>query len=122
MVSREHQAENAWLWLAKLITGGLIIVILIVHLAVNHLAPGGLKNYADVVAYLSNPWIALMEMTFLMLVVTHALLGTRSILLDLNPSIRIIRWMDRILVGLGSLSIIYGIWLIQVIIRQGTGG
>ncbi len=118
----KNPAESSWLWMAKLITGGLIIIILFLHLAVNHLAPGGLKNYTDVAAYLSNPWIALMEMTFLVLVVAHALIGTRSMILDLNPSYQTMRWIDRVLVGIGILSTVYGIGLIEVIIHRGVGG
>jgi succinate dehydrogenase hydrophobic anchor subunit len=104
--------EGAWLWLFKIVAGLLIFVILGVHFVINHLvAPNGLLSYADVVAYFNNPWVVAMEIFFLVFVVSHALVGMRSILLDLNPSSRTLRLADIFMVLLGSVSIVYGIWL-----------
>jgi succinate dehydrogenase / fumarate reductase membrane anchor subunit len=115
--------ENTWLWLAKLVSGALVFTLIIVHIVVNHLISSkGLLSYADVVAYLSNPWIALMESTFLVIVVAHSLLGTRSILLDLNPSASIMRTIDWLFGLIGVVAVVYGIWLIQVIIHSPVGG
>ncbi len=115
--------ENMWMWLLKLVTGALVFILIIVHIIVNHLvATNGLLTYADVVVYLSMPGIALMESTFLVIVVIHALLGTRSILLDLNPSekaIVAIDWGMRV-IGVGAIA--YGLWLIQVIIHSPVTG
>ncbi len=115
--------ENMWMWLLKLVTGALVIILIFVHIIVNHLvAKNGLLTYADVVAYLSNPWIAFMESSFLVIVVVHALLGTRSILLDLNPSKRGIEVMDWSMRVVGLAAIVYGLWLIQVIIHSKVTG
>jgi succinate dehydrogenase hydrophobic anchor subunit len=114
--------ENMWMWLLKLVTGVLVFVLIIVHIIVNHLvASTGLLTYADVVAYLSNPWIAFMESCFLVIVVVHALLGTRSILLDLHPSEKAILAIDWGMRIIGLPAIIYGLWLIQVIIHSKAG-
>ena len=111
--------ENVWLWLAKLVTGALVFAIIILHIIVNHLvAAGGLLTYADVVRYLSNPWVAFMESSFVVIVVAHSLLGTRSILLDLNPGQGLLRAIDGAFLVLGAGAIVYGIWLIQVIIHS----
>ena len=54
--------ENAWLWLAKIVTGVLVVVLILVHIIVNHLVVhGGLLTYADVIAYVATPGIALMK-------------------------------------------------------------
>jgi succinate dehydrogenase hydrophobic anchor subunit len=112
--------ENVWIWLLKIVTGVLVIALLFTHLVVNHLvAPEGLLTYQEVVAYLSNPWVAVMEMSFLVIVVSHALVGTRSIILDLNPSRSMLRWLDGLFTLVGIASVVYGVWLIQVIISQG---
>ncbi len=114
--------ENVWLWLAKLTSGALVLILIGVHLVVNHLvATQGLLSYADVVAYLSYPGIAIMESAFLVIVVSHALLGTRSILLDLNPSAGALRVIDGGLGLVGVGAIAYGLWLIQVIIHSTSG-
>lgn len=121
--STPKSGEGMWLWLAKIASGVLVIVLLFVHLAVNHLIgseSAGLLTFEEVVAYLSNPWIALMEGSFLVIVVTHALLGVRSVLLDLNPSPRAVRLIDWSFSLLGLVSIAYGIWLLRVITSQGV--
>lgn len=122
-ISTPKKGEGAWLWLLKIVSGLLVVALLMVHLVVNHLVGvEGLLTFDEIVAYLSNPWIAFMESTFLVLVVVHALVGTRSILLDLNPSplaLRFINWLFSIV---GVVSIAYGIWLIQAIVAQAPAG
>ena len=108
--------EGAWLWMFKIFAGLMIVIILGVHFIVNHLAaPSGLLSYADVIAYYDNPLIVLMEIVFLVFVVSHALVGMRSIVLDLNPSDRALRLIDGVLVTLGVIATSYGVWLALVI-------
>ncbi len=108
--------ESAWIWLAKIFTGLFVIVLLAIHFAVNHLlAPQGLLTYSDVVAYYSHWIVPVMEIFFLAFVVSHALIGTRSILLDLNPTARWLRFIDIGLVALGAGAIVYGASLIIII-------
>ena len=115
--------EGAGLWLLKIVTGALVITLLFVHLIVNHFtAPHGLLDYHDVAVYLSNPWIAFMEESFLVLVVSHSLLGLRSVVLDLNPARTVLQAINWIFALIGVSAVVYGIWLIQVIVSRGTGG
>src|SRR6266545_4516991 len=112
--------ENVWLWLYKIVTGGLIIILLGVHLIVNHLvAPEGLLTYADVVRYYTVPIVPVMEVAFLIFVVSHALVGLRSIILDLNPPDRILRVIDVVLIAAGTVCTGYGAWLIWIIVQRG---
>ena len=112
--------ESAGLWFLKILTGFLVIVVLVIHLIVNHLiVPGGLLSYADIVQYYQNPIIPIMEIVFLIFVVTHALLGLRSVLLDLRPSNAVLKLINYGLSVLGIGSIAYGIWLILVIASRG---
>lgn len=114
--SISKQREGTWLWLFKIFAGLMIVVLLIVHLVVNHLvAPSGLLSYDDVIRYYDNPLIPIMEITFLVFVVSHALVGMRSIILDLNPSTRVLRLVDIFFYLLGGVSIVYGIWLVVVL-------
>ncbi len=117
--SAPKAGENVWVWLLKILSGVGIIVILIVHLVVNHYtATEGLLTHADVVAYYTNPWIVLMEATFLILVVGHSLIGLRSILLDLKPTQSLLRVLDWSLAAVGVVSVVYGLWLIQAVLAQ----
>lgn len=114
--------EGGWLWFIKAITGLLVIVILFIHLIVNHfVAPNGLLTYADVVKYYQNPIIPIMEIGLVAFAVSHSLIGLRGIILDLKPTqafINIINWLFSI-VGVGA--VIYGIWLIFTIASRGAG-
>jgi succinate dehydrogenase / fumarate reductase membrane anchor subunit len=115
-----RSGEGAGLWFLKILTGFLVIVVLIIHLIVNHLiVEGGLLTYADVVRYYQNSIIPIMEIAFLIFVVTHALMGLRSVLLDLHPSNEILRLINYGLVVLGVGSIAYGTWLVLVIVSRG---
>ena len=115
-----RSGEGAGLWFLKILTGFLVIVVLIIHLIVNHLiVEGGLLTYADVVRYYQIPIIPIMEIAFLIFVVTHALMGLRSVLLDLHPSNKVLRLINYGLVVLGVGSIAYGTWLILVIVGRG---
>jgi succinate dehydrogenase hydrophobic anchor subunit len=120
-VSRPKVQEGAWLWLYKIVAGVLIVVLLGVHFIVNHLvAPGGLLTYVDVVRYYSVPFVPFMEIVFLILVISHALIGLRSIILDLNPSARLLRAADIIFLLAGIAFSIYGAWLVWVIVQRGS--
>jgi succinate dehydrogenase hydrophobic anchor subunit len=113
--------EGAGVWLFKVLAGLLIVVVLGLHFVVNHLvAPGGLLTYADVIAYYQKPLVLVMEGAFLILVVSHSLVGLRSILLDLNPSDRILRIVTWFLWLAGIFAVVYGIWLLIVVSSQGA--
>lgn len=112
--------EKTWLWLYKIIAGVLIVFLLGLHFVINHLvAPQGLLSWSDVVAYYQNPIIPIIEVIFLIVVVSHSLIGLRSIILDLNPSAAVLRGLDILFWVVGVVSIIYGIWLVTVIISFG---
>lgn len=105
--------EGAWLWLFKIVAGLFIVILLGVHFVINHLvAPTGLLTYADVVAYYKVPIVPIMEGFFLVFVISHALVGLRSILLDLNPSDRLLKAVDILFWLAGAGFSLYGIWLL----------
>ena len=103
-------------WLVQAGLGIMLVILLAIHLIVNHwAAPQGLLTYADVVRYYDTPGIAWMEAAFLIVVTVHCLLGLHSILLDLNLSARITRIATRMLTIVGLTTILYGIWLTRTI-------
>jgi succinate dehydrogenase hydrophobic anchor subunit len=116
MVNAIRPKERGILWMVKQVSGVLVFVLIFVHLIVNHfVSPNGLLSYQDVVRYLSHPGIAIMEITFLIVVTGHSLLGVRSVLLDLNPSEKTISIIDRVFVVVGISVVIYGIALTLII-------
>lgn len=121
--SNARPREGTALWLIKIVAGLLIVLLLGLHFIVNHLvAAEGLLSWADVVAYYQNPIIPIIEIIFLIVVVGHSLIGTRSIILDMNPAHKTLRILDWIFVVLGSAAVVYGIWLVFVIISFGNAG
>ncbi len=113
-ISAPRPGETTWIWLIKIVTGPLLILVLILHMIVNHFVgslPTGLMTYDDIVRYYQNPIIPAIEILFLITVVTHSLIGLRGIILDMNPSRRVLSVVTWFLSLLGVFSVAYGIWL-----------
>lgn len=103
-------------WFLQAGLGILLIILLAVHLIVNHwAAPQGLLSYTDIVRYYDHAGIIWMESIFLVVVTLHCLLGLHSILLDLNLRPVITHTLTGILILIGLIALLYGIWLIQII-------
>jgi len=122
-VSGRRPGENTWLWLIKIATGPLLVLVIGLHFAVNHYMgsmSSGLMTYDDIIAYYQNPIIPIIEIVFLATVVTHSLIGLRGIILDLNPSRSVLTVVTWLMVILGVVSVGYGIWLVFAIASQGS--
>ena len=121
--SGPRPGENTWIWLVKIVTGPLLVIVLGLHLTVNHYlgsVPSGLMTYEDVIQYFQNPIIPAIEILFLITVVTHSLIGLRGIILDMNPSRNLLNIVTWLLVILGVSSVLYGVWLALTIASQGS--
>ena len=116
----EHiEVGRDWSWVLQAATGAAVLVLVTVHMIANHfVVPDGLRDFAQVVAYLSNPAIVVLEVTFLISVTWHALLGVRAVLFDFGFSPRMERWITRVLALIGVLTVGYGFWLTAVIVGQ----
>jgi succinate dehydrogenase / fumarate reductase membrane anchor subunit len=122
-VSGRRPGENTWLWLIKIATGPLLVLVIGLHFAVNHYMgsmSSGLMTYEDVIAYYQNPIIPIIEIVFLATVVTHCLIGLRGIILDMNPSRSVLKIVTWLMVILGVFSVGYGVWLAFAIASQGS--
>lgn len=103
--------------MGQAISGVALVGLLGLHWVAQHyLAAGGMRTYADVVAYLGNPLAVLLELAFLVVVTYHALMGVRAILLDLGPGERLTRLLDTGLILVGIATVLYGIELLRAII------
>ena len=121
-IARPRPGETTWLWLIKIVSGPLLVLLLILHLTVNHYlgsTSSGLMTYDDVIRYYQNPIIPAIEILFLVTVVTHCLIGLRGIILDMNPSRRVLSIVTWFLSLLGLFSVVYGIWLALTIAAKG---
>ena len=121
METRSLSTDSTLRWLLQAGLGIALVVLLTIHLIVNHwVAPQGLLTYIDVIRYYDVPGIAWMESIFLIIVIIHCLLGLHSILLDLNLQPGFTRFLTRILILTGGIAIVYGVWLIVTIVSLST--
>ena len=121
--SGPRPGENTWIWLIKIITGPLLVLVIALHFIVNHYLgslASGLMTRNDVIAYYQKPAIIGIEIVFLATVVTHSLIGLRGIVIDMNPSRSLLRVVTWLLVILGVFSVGYGIWLALAIASQAS--
>jgi succinate dehydrogenase hydrophobic anchor subunit len=122
-VSGPRPGENTWLWLTKIITGPLLLLVLGLHLTVNHYLgslPSGLMTYEDVIRHFQNPVMVAIEILFLVTVVTHSLIGFHGILLDMHPSRNLLIIFTWLHVLLGVFAVGYGVWLALTIASLGS--
>jgi succinate dehydrogenase hydrophobic anchor subunit len=104
-------SAGAW-WIVQAITGLLLILLLGLHMIAHHfVVEGGLRTFNEVIDYVSNPIIFVLEVLFLIVVTPHAMLGLQSIIMDLGPSAKAERTIRWIVLIMTILIIVYGVWL-----------
>ena len=112
-VSRRGRPARLWHWTA--VSGMALVALATMHIVAQHFVvhqKGGLRTYDEVLSYIANPVIFVLEAGFLLAVTIHAMLGIRSILHDLDLSTRASRRLDRALWGIGTLTLAYGMTLL----------
>jgi succinate dehydrogenase hydrophobic anchor subunit len=87
-------------------------------IAHHFVVPEGLRNFREVVDYLRNPLIVVLEVLFLVTVTSHAVLGVRAIIFDFGLSERAEKRVTQILTLIGVLTVGYGLWLTWTITRS----
>ena len=110
MAARRDRSGS--LWLVQAFSGLLLVFILGAHMIAHHfIVEGGLRNYQQVLDYVANPVVFVIEVLFVILGVVHALLGVRAIITDLRPSAGTLRAVNWGLALFGLVAIGYGLWL-----------
>jgi succinate dehydrogenase hydrophobic anchor subunit len=100
-------------WLAQVISGVLLLVLLTVHMVAQHfVVEGGLRTYADVVAWIRNPVVFAVEALLLVCVTWHGIAGVHAVLLDLGLRGRTERIVAQVLLGVAVVTTMYGLWLL----------
>jgi succinate dehydrogenase / fumarate reductase, membrane anchor subunit len=117
----DKKKRSSWGWFWQSVTGILLILLLGLHMIAHHfVVEGGLRDFNQVIEYLSNPIIIITELAFLISVTVHAMLGMRSILFDLGLSPQMERVVTYASVVVGVLTVLYGFWLTYTILAQGS--
>ncbi len=110
MATRRDRSGS--LWLIQAFSGLLLVFILGMHMIGHHfIVEGGLRDYQQVLEYVANPFVFVIEVLFVIFAVVHALLGARAIITDLRPSAGTLRIVNWLLAVFGLAAIGYGLWL-----------
>jgi succinate dehydrogenase hydrophobic anchor subunit len=115
-VARRGRSARAWRWTVG--SGIALVALATMHIVAQHFIvhqKGGLRTYGEVLSYIANPVIFVLEAGFLFAVTVHAMLGIRSVLQDFDLSPPAERRLDRGLWALGALTIVYGMALLVVL-------
>ncbi len=110
---RRGRSSRLWHWTAG--SGMALVALATMHIIAQHFIvhqKGGLRTYGEVLSYISNPVIFVLEAGFLVAVTIHAMLGIRGVLHDLDLSSRSARRLDVALWVLGTLTVVYGMGLL----------
>ena len=105
-------------WLSTAFTGMALLVLVTVHMIAHHFVVreiGGLRTYEQVLEYIGNPVIFVIEAVFLVVVTWHAMLGLRAVALDLDLPPGLARLVRPGVVVLGVVTVVYGLVLIGVL-------
>jgi succinate dehydrogenase cytochrome b556 subunit len=103
-------------WILQVVSGALLFVLLGVHIVTQHfVVKGGLRDYAQVLSYMSNPAVLAVESLFVVVLIWHAMLGLRAVLLDFGFGRRgqaVVTWGVTVL---GGVTAGYSFWLIAAL-------
>lgn len=115
-VYRRGRSARVWHWTAG--SGVALVALATLHIVAQHFIvhqTGGLRTYGEVLSYIANPVIFILESGFLFAVTIHAMLGIRGILHDLDLSPRSARRLDATLWTVGCLTVAYGMALLIIL-------
>jgi succinate dehydrogenase hydrophobic anchor subunit len=113
---RRGRSARLWHWTAG--TGIALVVLATMHIVAQHFIvhqKGGLRTYNEVLTYVANPVIFVLEAAFLLVVTIHGMLGIRGILHDRDLSARAQRRIDVVLWTVGTLTVAYGMALLVIL-------
>jgi succinate dehydrogenase cytochrome b556 subunit len=103
-------------WILQAVSGVLLIFLLGAHIVAQHfIVRGGLRDYGQVLSYLANPAVLVIESLFVVVLIWHAMLGLRSVLFDLGFGLRGQAMITRGVVVLGTVTAAYSFWLIATL-------
>jgi succinate dehydrogenase cytochrome b556 subunit len=104
-------------FVGQVVSGAALFLLLGLHMLAQHfIVPTGLRYYDDVIDWLSNPVMVVLEVAFLVFVTYHALVGVRAILFDFGFSERTERRITNVLWVVGIVTIAYGVVLFAAIL------
>lgn len=87
-INPAHYSMGMWAWVLHRITGILIALYSLAHIAVLSSVLAGTGSFDAVMRFLSQPLILWLELGLLAAIILHGLNGIRLILFDFNVGIK----------------------------------
>ncbi len=104
------------IWAIQALSGVALVLLISVHWVAQHLvAPGGLRDFSEVLSFVRQPRVMVLEITFLVVTTAHAALGVRAIALDIGPAAKFSRWIDAGLTLIALAVVVYGVGILRSI-------
>jgi len=113
LTHRRGRSARVWRWTAG--SGIALVALATMHIVAQHFIvhqKGGLRTYGEVLSYVGNPVIFVLESCFVFAVTIHAMLGIRGILHDRDLTARAARRLDIALWVVGTLTVAYAMGLL----------
>lgn len=105
-------------YVGQVVSGVVLVGLVAAHIVAQHfVVPDGLRSHADVIAWLRSPVVLVVEVAFLVIVTSHALLGLRAILFDFGFSTGTERRITRGVWLVGIVTVAYGVGLLAAILN-----
>ena len=112
-----RQASGLMAWLIQRASAfylALFLAYLLLHFTLN--APA---DHAALVAWVARPWVALGLLLCVPILLAHAWVGIRDVLIDY---VRVLRVRIALMLLFGFVFIASGLWTLKAIITAGLGG
>lgn len=119
MQDRGIRSGGVTAWFFQRLTGIVLVPILLVHLFTMHRIHEHGLSFESVVVLFANPYWKILELTFLVIALYHALVGIHFIFQDYikQPALRIWVFGLVVMIGLGLLTLgmitVFGVWNAQ---------
>ncbi|OLS24006.1 MAG: hypothetical protein HeimC3_22310 [Candidatus Heimdallarchaeota archaeon LC_3] len=117
-------STGAMHWFLQRITGVLLILLVGIHMLVVHFIPMGfafaeqfgVASYQATYERLAGGWFFAIDWTLLVVALYHGLNGVRTVILDFSFGPKLNFLVSIILALVGIVAIIYGSWILMVVL------
>lgn len=103
--------RGTWFWLAQVVTGSLITIFASIHWFIIHFHDGGIVKSMWTAERMNSEWYLLLYLCFLVIILFHAVNGTRSALIKLGIMTSKVKeaTLFRVLLISGAVLLVLGI-------------
>ncbi len=115
----ERGGSRGGTWPLQAISGVALLFLLGLHVIAQHfVAAEGMRNFQDVLNYIRNPLVLVLEVLFLVVVAYHAMLGVRAVVTDLGLTRQQEGTVNVVLTLVGIVLVVWGAYLAWFLVAR----